>query len=368
MRNNSSCVVLITGATGHVGFRTLVHTLSAGYTVRAAVRSQAKANTILSHPQIQSLNPGPRLTFDIVPDIAAPYAYDRATWGAHCIIHIASPLTANYEVALIDQDAHYIQPAVRGTLGMLEAAQRSGTVRRVVITSSIVALASIAQMEGEEPLGRPVRPTDRVPFVPGPYENEFAAYAASKVASLQAAESWMAANRPVFDVVYLHPSFVEGRNDLATTVRGALTGTNTLILGIVLGKQFGTYAGATVHNEDVARVHVQALNPEIPGNTNYILSQPTRWNDAKDIVRRAFPEAVQKRTLPNCGSTVTYPLAVDTSLTERTFGFKHMGFEEQVLSVVGHYLELRAGGNKRYHTEQQMNRSIGRSQHVTANA
>ncbi|KAI9768499.1 MAG: hypothetical protein M1840_004909 [Geoglossum simile] len=371
MRNPASTLVLITGATGHVGFRTLIHALSAGYTVRAAVRSQTKANTILSHPHIQSLNPGSRLTFAIVPDIVAPFAYDKATTGVHYIIHIASPLTANYEVALIDQDAHYIQPAVRGTLGMLEAARKSGTVRRVVVTSSIVALVSIPQMEGLERLDRPVQPTDRVPFTPGPYENEFAAYAASKVASLQAAESWMWTNRPSFDVVYLHPSFVEGRNDLATNMRGALTGTNALILGIMLGKQFGTYAGATVHNEDVARVHVQALNPEIPGNRSYILSQPTRWNDAKDIARRTFPEAVQKRTLPNCGSTITHELAVDASLTERTFGFTHLGYEEQVKSVVEHYLEMRARGSKGFHTagsQEQMKRTMGRSQHVTANA
>jgi len=240
-----------------------------------------------------------------------------------------------------------------------------------VITSSIVALASIAQMEGLEPLRRPVLPTDRVPFIPGPYENEFAAYDSSKVASLQAAETWMSTNRPVFDVVYLHPSFVEGRNDLATNVRGALTGTNALILGIALGKKFGTYAGATVHNEDVARVHVQALNPEIPGNTSYILSQATRWNDAKEIVRRAFPEAMQRRTLPNSGSTTTHELAVDASLTERTFGFTHLGYEEQVKSVVGHYLELRTRGNGGFRAgggQEQMNRAIGHSQHVTANA
>ena len=369
--NSASSLLLITGATGHVGFRTLIYALSAGYTVRAAVRSQAKASTILSHPLIQSLNPGSRLTFVIVPDIVAPFAYDKAARGVNYVIHIASPLTANYEVPLNEQDAHYIQPAVRGTLGMLEAAKKSGTVRRVVITSSIVALVPVSQMEGFEYSERPVLPTDRVPFIPGPYETEFAAYAASKVASLQAAESWMRVERPKFDVVYLHPSYVEGRNDLATNVRGALTGTNALILGIVLGKKFASFAGATVHNEDVGRVHVQALNPEIPGNTNYILSRPMRWDDTKEIVRREFPEAVQRRALPNCGSAKTHELAIDASLTEKTFGFTHLGYEEQVKSVVGHYLELRTRGSMAFHTggsQEQVRGAIGRSQHVTANA
>jgi len=338
MASNS---VLITGATGHLGFHTLVHALSAGYTVRAAVRSQAKANAVLSHPQIQFLNPGPRLSFVIVPDLTAPFAYDEAVQGVSYIIHIASPLLAGRGVPASQLGAHFILPAVRGTLGMLEAANKSGTVRRVVITSSIVALIPFSRLIGLERSERLVLPTDRVPFVPGPYETEFAAYAASKVASLQHAEAWIATERPEFDVVFLHPSFVEGRNALAMNTREALKGTNAIVLGIALGQKLPSNASASVHNEDVARVHVQALNSEIFGNTSYILSQKARWDDVKDIVRREFPDAVRKRILPNNGSAGTHEVPIDASLTEEAFGFTHLGFEEQVKSVVGHYLELR---------------------------
>ena len=45
----SSDLVLITGVTGHVGFRVLIFALEAGYRVRAAVRNQGKADTILAH-------------------------------------------------------------------------------------------------------------------------------------------------------------------------------------------------------------------------------------------------------------------------------------------------------------------------------
>jgi len=334
--------LLITGATGHVGFRTLIHALTAGYTVRAAVRSQAKANIITSHPQIQALNVGSRLSFIIVPEITYPYAYDEAARGVKYVIHIASPLmTGGDEIPLNEHDSHFIQPAVLGTLSMLEAAKKSQTIRRVVITSSIVAITPVAQMEGFERRLTPVRPTDRVTFEPGPYETEFAAYAASKVAALQEAEAWIKRERPTFDVIHLHPAFIEGRNELATNPREAMKGTNAVVLGIALGKHFGSFAGATVHNDDVARTHVQSLDPQIPGNTSYILSQPTRWNDARDIIRRAFPEAVEKRRLPNTGSAMNIDITFDSSLTEKTFGFKHIGFEEQVKSVVGHFLEIR---------------------------
>ncbi|KAI9776495.1 MAG: hypothetical protein M1839_009529 [Geoglossum umbratile] len=342
--NWASNLVLITGVTGHVGFRTLIHALGAGYAVRAAVRSQAKATTILTHPQIQNLDPGPRLSFVIVRDLAAPHAYDEAVQGVHYIIHIASPLMAGRDVPLSQWEAYFIRPAVRGTLGMLEAANKSGTVRRVVITSSIVALVPVSRLNGLERSERQVLPTDRAPFVPGPYKTEFAAYAASKISALQHAESWIRKNQPEFDVIHLHPSFVEGRNDLALTPRDAVKGTNALILGIALGKKLGSTASTSVHNEDVARAHVQALDPDILGNASYILSQKASWADVRAIVQRRFPDAVQKRILPNNGSADTHDVPVDTSATEMMFGFTHLGFEEQVNSVVGHYLELRTRG------------------------
>ncbi|KAI9858731.1 MAG: hypothetical protein M1813_007363 [Trichoglossum hirsutum] len=365
----ASNLVLITGTTGHLGFRTLIHALSAGYNVRAAVRSQAKANAIISHPQIQFLNPGSRLTFVIVPDLTAPNAYDEAVQDVSYIIHIASPL-AGRNVPASQRGAHFILPAVRGTLGMLEAANRSGSVRRVVITSSIVAMIPVPRLIGLERSKRPVLPTDRVPFVSGPYDTEFDAYAASKVAALQEAEAWIATERPEFDVVFLHPSFVEGRNDLAMNTREALKGTNAIVLGIVLGQKMGSTASASVHNEDVARVHVQALNSEVSGNTSYILSQKARWGDVKDIVQREFPEAVRKRILPNSGSARTHEVPIDASLTEQTFGFTHLGFEEQVKSVVGHYLELRTRSRSAIHTgghEEPMRNAEYRPQQVRVN-
>ena len=85
-------LVFITGATGHIGFRTLVLALKAGYPVRAAIRSESKKAHILSAPSIKVAKPGSKLTFVIVPDISADGAYDEAVKGSTYILHIASPL------------------------------------------------------------------------------------------------------------------------------------------------------------------------------------------------------------------------------------------------------------------------------------
>jgi nucleoside-diphosphate-sugar epimerase len=334
-------LVLITGATGHVGFRTLLHALHSGYSVRIAVRSEAKAAFILARPQIQSILHRADISFVIVPDITVPHAYDQAVQGVTHIIHIASPLATSDRIPPAQHDEYFIKPAVQGTVGMLEAAKGCASVRRVVITSSIVALVPAPQMQGKEPRTTPVLPTDRVPFVEGPYETEFEAYSASKVAALQHAEEWVEKEKPSFDIVYLHPSFVIGRNELATTTAEVMKGTNAIIIAMLLGKKFGPYAGAMVHVEDVARVHIQALSASIPGNKSYILSQQSTWGSAKEHAAQSFPDAFERRLLLSNGSVKSTPLPTDTSLTESTFGLKFAGFDAQVASVVGHFLELR---------------------------
>ncbi|KAK3348864.1 hypothetical protein B0T25DRAFT_546681 [Lasiosphaeria hispida] len=336
-------LVLLTGATGHVGSVTLIHLLKSGYQVRAAVRSESKIVAVLARPQIRALNPGSRLTFVIVPDITTPGAYDDAVEGCAHVIHIASPLATSDRIPLDQADTHFIQPAVRGTLNMLEAANLAGTVRRVVITSSIVALTPVAEMEGtrrRSPLN-PVGPNDRLPFIPGPYHSEFACYAASKVAALAEAEEWMERERPPFDVVHLHPGFVLGHNDSVTTPAQAMQGTNAVVLALLLGNKFGPYAGATVHVEDVARAHVSSLDPTVLGNQSYILSQPARWNDAREIARRVFGEAVKSNLLFMGGTVKTTHIPIDASLSEETFGFKFASYEEQVKSTVSQFLDLR---------------------------
>lgn len=345
----STNLVLITGATGHVGFRTLVHAIRTNLNVRVAVRSEAKASRLMSRLSLKvTSKQRQRVTFTIVPDITAEGAYDGAMDGVTQVIHVASPLVTGSQKPPIDSqlaEDFFIGPAVRGTRSLLEAAESCGTVRRVVITSSIVALIPVAQMEGTEPRPRgcPVRPTDRVPFTPGPYHSEFAAYANSKIAALHAAESWCEAVRPAFDVVHLHPSFVLGRNDMASTTAQCMKGTNAMVLAMLLGKRFGPFAGATVHVDDVARCHVAAAvdTVNVPGNESYILSQQSRWNDAKDLAASSFPAAEKTRLLVRSGNVGTTEINIDASLAEDTFRLQFKGFGEQVESLVGQFLELK---------------------------
>lgn len=337
----SADVILITGGTGHIGYRVLVSALEAGYRVRAAVRSQEKAEKILSAPSIRALNPGDKLSFVEVADLTATGAYDKAVQGVDFIIHIAAPISSSYKEGA-DFTQHFIEPAVKGTLGILDAAQKSPSIRRIVITSSVVAIIPYREFtSGESKIV--YDENSRIP-TPTSFANTFEAYAASKTASFNETEAWIRQNKPTFSVINLFPGFVIGKDELITDVKDAFYGTNKEVLLPVTGGDDGFKPGSSVHLDDVAKAHVAVLNPQIVGNQGFILSsgglRGTRWEDSFDVVAKNYPDAVQSGTLANNGKITTKPIKIDAGNTEKTLGFQFQPFEEQVKSVVSHYLEL----------------------------
>lgn len=213
-------LILITGATGHVGFRTTIIALEAGYRVRLAVRSQARADAVLSAAPFKELAPklGPdAITFVTVEDLTAPGAYDNAVKGVDGVIHIAGPITTGGKLSTEEYKEYFITPAVKGTIGLLDSAAKSPSVKRIVITSSAVALFPFS--EAFNTTGTVYNEESRIATDEGPYQYEFQAYAAGKTAAYNTTLEWMEEHKPSFDVVNLAPSFIMGRDvsDLCCT-------------------------------------------------------------------------------------------------------------------------------------------------------
>ena len=342
----SNGLVFITGGTGHVGFRTLVTALQLGYSVRAAVRSESKKQQILSAQSIKSLNPGNKLTFVTVPDLTVVGAYDEAVQGAAYIIHLASPIPLKGEIKAEDFQSALINPAISGTLSVLRAAAKTKGVKRIVITSSIVACISAEYFfEIDTPEGVVFDDSSKTALDPGPYQSAFHAYNASKVAALHATEAYVRDKKPDFDVTNIFPAFVIGKNELVTDAADIMVGTNSAAMALVLGnKSTVPNPGSSVHVNDVAFMHVKALDPKVPagsyvGNSDGYAG--TVWQNATRIVAENFPQAVAKGVLSNDGLQPTRRLRVDARKTEEIMGFKFLSYEEQVKSVVAHYIELK---------------------------
>jgi nucleoside-diphosphate-sugar epimerase len=334
--------VLLTGGTGHIGFRTLREALEQGYTVRAVVRSTEKGDSIRKNAALNHIeNLESKLSFVVIPDLLAPDAFDTALSGIKYIIHIASPLIGTVSG---DLEEGFVKPAVEGTLSVLKSAKKVGGVKRIVITSSAVAVIPTAVLGGLQKGDKTYTADDRADDIPAPYPNESVAYVASKIAALKAAEAWVAKEKPHFDVIHIHPSYVGGRNDQTRSIADFVYGTNSYFLSVVLGQSSTESRLASyVHVDDVAKAHVGSLSPSITGNQSFLLSNTgdeAAWEDAKQIVARHFPEAVKQGLLPNNGTQPSEFATLDIKKTEDTFG-KLQDFEAIVVGITKHYLELK---------------------------
>ncbi|KAF2666189.1 NAD(P)-binding protein [Microthyrium microscopicum] len=342
----SAGLVLITGATGLIGYSVVVEALRSGYSVRAAVRSQAKADRILATKPIKELwssNPVANLSFVFVPDILADGAYDEAVQGVQFVIHLASPVPNQNLIE--DFETQLIQPAVKGTTGILTSALKTTGIKRIVITSSTGGIVSFHDLIGFG-TGKTFDGDHRVPADNGPYAHVMQAYAASKVKALLATDEFFANNKTEFDHVNIMPSFVLGRNDLATTPEEIASSSNGVLMRLVLGHDAPMpLPGTTVHLEDVAKMHVLSLDSaKVAGGSNFVATsgglEGIQFNDYQEIVNRRFPSTIENGRLPNNGTLTTKSLKLDASKAETVFGFKFQGYEEQVVSVVRQYLEI----------------------------
>lgn len=338
-------LVLITGGTGLIGIKIIQLALKAGYSVRAAVRSQAKADAVLATPTVKTLNPSSALTFVIVPDILADNAYVEAVKGVKYILHVASPVIKGEGFAPDQFERELIAPALKGTTEILEAAYKQQGIMRIVITSSEVAVIPWEEFIAKE-VDTVFDDTYQIPFPAGPYSHMFEAYAASKVRALITTQGFVKEKEPKWDVINIMPSFVVGDNEMVTDPAKIADGTVAAAFAQVLGGDsgWGAVPSTSVHVKDVTRLHVEALDSRIEGNQSFLAvsegERGTRWEEAIEIVQRNFPQAVEKGILPNNGIASTKRTKVDASRTERVFGWKFATYEEQVKSVVTQYLEL----------------------------
>lgn len=341
-------LIVLTGATGFLGFRILTLALQARYSVRIVVRSTSKVDKIINSSPIKALNlSSEKLSYVVVPDMAIAGAYDQAVKGATYVIHCASPIPSFGGAAPTSEqyEEHFVQTARKATIGLLESIHKSGTVKRVVITSSVVANIPFKYFLGQGD-DKVFDAESRIPLDPGPYTFEFQAYGASKAAALNESESWVKENNPKFDLISILPSWIFGRDELSMTGDDFKTGsTNSVLLGLLQGSQSDSpIVSNAVFVDDAARLHVSALDPKVEGNQAFIATADgvngMVWEDGIDIVKKYFPKAVADGRLKTTGKQPTVIVRIDAKKTEETFGIQFAGYEHQVKSLVGQYLEV----------------------------
>ena len=129
-------IQVVTGASGYLGSWVTKELLAADHTVRGTVRNLSDSGKLAHLHALQQEFPG-KLEL-VQADLTSPGSFDAALTGAQVFHHTASPYTPG---KLKDPQAQLIGPAVEGTKEVLAAVNRTASIERVVLTSSIVAIA-----------------------------------------------------------------------------------------------------------------------------------------------------------------------------------------------------------------------------------
>jgi nucleoside-diphosphate-sugar epimerase len=231
----------------------------------------------------------------IIEDLATPGAYDHAVQGADHIIHLASSMVMKGDLSPAEYTKFFVDTAVAGVTSILSAATKSLSVKRIIFTSSTSAMLpwSAFTTGSTETFNE----DSRTPFPVGPYDNDFQAYNAGKIAALEVAESWVAKHKSHFDVVNVAPAFVIGKSELVENPEDILLGTNAAAIEAVFGRKnpYPT-ASITAHVDDTALLHIKALDSRVPSNSLWLAvdaeTETILWNDALAVAAKRYPKAI----------------------------------------------------------------------------
>jgi nucleoside-diphosphate-sugar epimerase len=180
--------------------------------------------------------------------------------GCETIVHIASPFILNVKDAKRD----LVDPAVIGTSNVLEAANKSGSVKKVVLTSSVVAIyGDNIDMKNQ----------DLSVFTEDQFNTSSSLkhqpYAYSKVEAEK--KAWeMAGQQSEWELIVLNPSFVMGPSLTSTSQSESLK----FMTDLLSGKQKSGTAElnmAFVDVRDVAIAHIYCVENKASGR--HILSE-----------------------------------------------------------------------------------------------
>ncbi|GLT84207.1 hypothetical protein SLE2022_024520 [Rubroshorea leprosula] len=265
-------VVCVTVASGFIASWIVKLLLQRGYIVKATVRDPDDPKKI---EHLLALDGAKQRLCLFKAELLDEGCFDSILDGCEGGFHTASPVISSSTVT--DPKAELIDPAVKGTLNVLKSCTKVPSIKRVVVTSSIVAVSLN---------GKPLTPDVVVDETwysdPAFCDNSKLWYMLSKTLAEEAA--WKFAKENRLDLVTINPGFVIG-----PILQPTLNLTVKLILNIVTGREL-PLLGVFVDVRDVAHAHILAF--EIPSATGRycMVESSVDVSQLWKILHQLFPE------------------------------------------------------------------------------
>jgi len=270
---------LVIGGSGFVASHIILQLLASGAAVHATVRSlsnQAKVKPLLD---LQAQYPGLLELFEA--DLLKPGSFDAAMAGCSVVYHVASPFKLPEKIK--DGQREMVEPALEGTRNVLETANRTESVQRVVMTSTIGAIfgdyIDVLSMKSETVSEAYFNTTSTVENNPYHYSKVLAEKEAWKIQGAQSRWS----------MVVINPGMIFGPSITPASESGSLFLMDEMFKGYFF---YGMpdLSLACVDVREVAAAHIRAART-IEAKGRYILAEDrTRsFVEIAGLARKIFP-------------------------------------------------------------------------------
>lgn len=265
--------VLVTGGTGFIARYCIAQLLEAGHAVRTTVRKLSRADEVRA---VVKGDPS-RLAF-FEAELERDAGWAEATRGCDFVLHVASPLPNT----IPKDENELIVPAREGTLRALRAARDAG-VKRVVLTSSIAAIAygHAGRSDFDESVWTNLEGADVQPYIK------------SKAIAERAAWDFIEKEGNGLELATVNPALVAGpvmSDDFSTSV--------VLVKRMLEGKMPGLpkISFGVVDVRDVADLHVRAMEHPAAKNQRFICvsGEFMTLKEMADTLRSALGEKGRK--------------------------------------------------------------------------
>ena len=310
--------VLVTGGSGFVASHLIQQLLEGNDVVHTTVRSLSNKSKVRPLEEMQKKYPGRLRLYEA--DLLQPRSFDAAMAGCAIVYHVASPFMLPEKIK--DGQRQMLEPALLGTRNVLDSVNRTATVERVVLTSTVGAIfgdyIDVMSMENQTLSERYFNTSSNIENNPYHYAKVMAEQEAWRICNAQ--------NR--WSMVAINPGLILGPSLTPASESGSLFLLDEMMKGYFF---YGmpNLSFTTVDVRDVAVAHIKAAEkPEAKGR--YILAekQMVSFLEIARIIRAVHkrPYLLGNHQIPDWVVRVIGPLF---GLTQ-DYIRKHLGIRFQV--------------------------------------